>query len=250
MKIVVAGGTGLVGALITEKLRAAGHDVVPASRRNGVNLYTAEGLPEALAGAQVVVDASNSHYTDYQGALDFFETETLNLLTLGAASGVQHHVVLSIVGAETLAAAGGRYFQAKAQQERLVAESGVPYSIVRSTQFFEFVRAIADSATQAHVTRVADALVQPIAAVDTATAVANTATGAPLQRMIEVAGPDQFRLGDLVALDLRWSRDPREVHTDAGGEYFGASVQPHDLLPAADAELYWSHFTDWLNGRA
>ncbi|WP_434316004.1 SDR family oxidoreductase [Leifsonia sp. P73] len=250
MKVVVAGGTGLVGAKVAEKLRAAGHDVVSASRRTGVNLYTGQGLQEALEGAHVVVDASNSLYTDYAGALDFFETETLNLLTLGATSGIRHHVVLSVVGTERLARAGGLYFQAKGAQERLVVESGVPYSIVRSTQFFEFVRAVADSATQAQVTRVAEALVQPIAAADAAAAVADVAAGAPLLGMIEVAGPDQFRLGDLVSLDLRWSHDPREVQADAQSEYFGSRPQPHDLLPSADARLYWSHFTDWLDRRS
>ncbi|MGO4594995.1 SDR family oxidoreductase [Leifsonia sp. 2TAF2] len=249
MKIVVAGGTGLVGAAVVDKLRAAGHDAVAASRRTGVNLYTADGLADALEGAQVVVDASNSRYTDYPGALDFFETATLNLLTLGAAAGVRHHVVLSVVGSEKLASSGGLYFQAKAEQERLVAESGMPYSIVHSTQFFEFVRAIADSASDAHVARVAEALVQPIAAEDAASAVVETATGAPTQRVVEVAGPDQFRLGDLVELELRWAHDPREVRADTEGEYFGARLGAHDLLPSPDATLYWSHFTDWLDRR-
>ncbi|NYD76046.1 SDR family oxidoreductase [Leifsonia soli] len=249
MRIVVAGGTGVVGTKVAEKLRLAGHDVVAASRRTGVNLYTRDGLQEALEGAQVVVDCCNSVYTDYAGALDFFETETLNLLTLGAAAGVRHHVVLSLVGTDKLGQANGSYFEAKAAQERLVAESGVPYSIIRSTQFFEFVRAIADSATEAQVTRVAEALVQPIAAADAADAVARTATGDPLMSAIEVAGPDQFRLGDLVSLELRWSRDPREVVAHAEGEYFGSRLQPHDLLPVADARLYWSHFTDWLDQR-
>ncbi|GAA4150083.1 hypothetical protein GCM10023068_28240 [Leifsonia shinshuensis] len=154
-----------------------------------------------------------------------------------------------MVGTDRLARAGGRYFQAKAQQERLVTESGVPHSIVRSTQFFEFVRAIADSATRAQVTRVAEALVQPIAAADTAAAVADAATQAPRQGMIEVAGPDEFRLGDLVELELRWSRDPREVRAEAEREYFGTPLQPRDLLPSTDARLYWSHFTDWLDRR-
>lgn len=249
MKIVVAGGTGRVGAAIVAKLKAAGHDATAAARRTGVNLYTADGLPEALDGADVVVDASNTPYTDYQGALDFFETATLNLLTLGAASGVRHHVVLSVVGTEKLARAGGLYFQAKAQQEQLVAESGTPYSIVHSTQFFEFVRAIADSATDAHVARVAEALVQPISADDAASAVAGAATGEPLHRVIEVAGPDQFRLGDLVELELRWAHDPREVRAEAQGEYFGTRLDAHDLLPSADATLYWTHFTDWLDRR-
>lgn len=250
MKIVVAGGTGLIGTKVTETLTAAGHDVVPAARRTGVNLYTADGLEEALDGAGVVVDASNLPYTDYEGAVDFFETATLNLLTLGAAAGVRHHVVLSVVGADRLARAGGRYFQAKEQQERLVVESGTPYSIVRSTQFFEFVRAIADSATEAHVARMAEALVQPIAAADAASAVASVALGGPTGQLIEIAGPDQFRLGDLVSLELRWSHDAREVRSDAQGEYFGARLDDHDLLPSADAVLHWTHFTDWLDGRA
>ncbi|MFF1574650.1 SDR family oxidoreductase [Leifsonia sp. NPDC058292] len=248
MKVVVAGGTGLIGTKVVDRLRMSGHDVVVASRKTGVNLYTSEGLEGALDEAEAVVDVSNSPYADYEGALDFFETATLNLLTFGAAAGVRHHVVLSVVGTDRLARAGGRYFQAKAQQERLVTDSGIPFSIVHSTQFFEFARAIADSATEAGVARVVDALVQPIAADDVATAVVGAVLATPTMRTGEIAGPDQFRLGDLVSRQLLWSHDAREVAPDAQGDYFGAKLADHDLLPGLDAAVFRTHFTDWLAG--
>src|SRR3954451_14591395 len=211
MRIVVIGGTGLIGTRVVEQLRSTGHDAIAASRATGVNSYTTVGLPEVLEGADVVVDVSNSPYTDYDGAIDFFETSTLNLLSFGHSAGVRHHLALSVVGTERLATEEGKYFLAKAQQEALIRNSGMSYSILHGTQFFEFLRSIGDFATQSGRIPLPHAFVQPIAADDIASAVAAAAVTAPTNAVVEHAGPEVFRLDELIEQELRIRRDPREV---------------------------------------
>ncbi|BDZ46394.1 SDR family oxidoreductase [Naasia aerilata] len=246
MKIVVVGGTGLIGSRVVSLLQRAGHSAVAAARATGVNSYTADGLPEALDGAEVVVDVSTSPYTDYDGALDFFETSTLNLLTYGRAAGVGHHVALSVVGTDRLAAAKGRYFLAKARQEELLREATLPYSIVHTTQFFEFLVSIADSVTDGGRVRPARARIQPIAADDVADAVMAAALGEPTLATAEHAGPDVFDLDQLLAAELDLRGDPREVVADPLGDYFGARLEEDDLLPGPDAVIAPSRFADWV----
>jgi len=246
MKIVVIGGTGLIGTRVVQQLRASGQDAIAASRATGVNSYTTVGLPEVLEGAEVVVDVSNSPYTDYDGAIDFFETSTLNLLSFGHSAGVRHHLALSVVGTQRLAAAEGKYFLAKAQQEALIRNSGMPHSILHGTQFFEFVRSIADFATENGRLRLPTAWVQPIAADDIAAAVADAAVSAPTNALVEYAGPEIYRLDELVEQELRIRRDPREVEADPLGRYFGAKLADNDLLPGAGAILAPTRFEDWL----
>ncbi len=250
MRIVVVGGTGLIGARLVPLLAGLGHDTVAAARATGVNSFTGEGLAEALDGAEVVVDVSNSSYTDELGALEFFETSTLNLLTYGAAAGIGHHVALSVVGTERLAATEGGYFRAKAAQEQLIRESGRPYSIVHSTQFFEFLTSIADAATHAGRVRVSEALVQPIAADDTARAVAEVALGAPLYSVREFAGPDEARLEDIVRSALAAQADPRQVAADPLATYFGNRLDERELLPGDDVTVMPTRFADWVRGAA
>jgi len=245
MKIAVVGGTGLIGTRLVATLEDQGHDVVVASRATGVNSYTGERLAEALAGVETVVDVSNSGYLDEAGARDFFYGSTLNLLTFGAAAGVAHHVALSVVGTDRLAASEGGYFAAKLAQEKLIAASSLPYSIVHATQFFEFITSIADAATSAGVVAVARALIQPMAADDVAAAVARVAVGAPIGGMVEFAGPEQFRLDDLVRRGIR--SDPREVVADPLARYFGARLGERELLPSASATLTSTRLTDWLS---
>jgi uncharacterized protein YbjT (DUF2867 family) len=246
MRIVVIGGTGLIGTRVVRQLRSTGHDAIAASRATGVNSYTTVGLPEALEGAEVVIDVSNSPYTDYDGAIDFFETSTLNLLSFGHSAGVRHHVALSVVGTERLAAGEGKYFLAKAQQEALIRNSGMPYSIVHGTQFFEFLKSIADFATEGGRIPLAHAFVQPIAADDIANAVADAAVTSPTNAMVEHAGPEVFRLDELIEQELRIRRDPREVDVDPLGRYFGAQLAENDLLPGAGAILAPTRFEDWI----
>ena len=244
MKIAVVGGTGLIGTRLVATLEGQAHDVVVASRATGVNSYTGEGLAEALEGVETVVDVSNSGYLDEAGALDFFYGSTLNLLTFGAAAGVSHYVGLSVVGTDRLAASEGGYFAAKLAQEKLITASGLSYSIVHATQFFEFITSIADAATSGGVVSVAHALIQPMAADDVAAAVAQVAVGAPVGGMVEFAGPEQFRLEDLVRRGIR--SDPREVVADPLARYFGARLSERDLLPSPAATLTPTHFADWL----
>jgi len=245
MRITVIGGTGLIGTRLVRSLRDSGHDVVAAARATGVNSYTGEGLEQALAGVDVVVDVSNSSYTDEEGALDFFSTSTLNLLSYGEAAGVGHHVALSVVGTDRLAQAEGGYFIAKQQQERLISASGRPYSLVHATQFFEFIRSITDHAMREGAAHIADVLVQPMAADDVASAVARAALAAPLHGMVEFGGPEVFSLAELAAVDLRSRQDEREVVPDPLGTYFGARLGRRDLLPEATATIVPTRYHDW-----
>ena len=246
MRIVVVGGTGLIGTKVVERLAGAGHDVIAASRATGVNSYTGEGLEAALEGAETVVDLSNSSYTDQEGALEFFYTSTLNLLTYGRAVGVRHHVALSVVGTDRLAQTERGYFFAKDAQETLVRRSGLPYSLVHATQFFEFVRSIGDAAARNNLIRLAGASVQPIAADDVAAAVTQTALGEPTLTTREFAGPEVFAMTDLVQLELRSRNDTRQVIADPLARYFGNSLMIDELLPGADAFHFTTRFEDWL----
>jgi uncharacterized protein YbjT (DUF2867 family) len=244
MKIVIIGGTGLIGSRVVARLREEGHDAVPASPASGVNTLTGEGLPAALEGAAAVVDVSNSPSVDDASALHFFQTSTRNLLQAEAAASIGHHIALSVVGTDRLAESG--YLRAKMVQERLIERSLIPYSIVHATQFFEYVEAIADGATDGDTVRLAPVLVQPIAADDVARAVASVAVSPPLNGIVEVAGPEQFRLDDLVRRKLSVRGDPRVVVADPRARYFGASLSEGILLPGADAALGEIRFVDWL----
>ena len=248
MKIVVIGGTGLIGSKVITKLTEHGHEAVSASPNSGVNTLTGEGLAEVLVGADVVIDVSNSPSFEENAVLDFFTTSTTNLLAAEEAAGVSHHVALSVVGTDRLPDSG--YFRAKVAQENLIKASGLPYSIVHATQFFEFVKNIADAATDGTTVRLSHALIQPIAADDVATAVARTAVGSPLQGTLEVAGPAQLGLDELVCTGLALRGDPREVVVDANAPYFGAVLAERTLVPDADATVFSTTFEEWLGGQA
>jgi uncharacterized protein YbjT (DUF2867 family) len=249
MKIVVIGGSGLIGSQVVAKLSEHGHEAVAASPNTGVNAVTGEGLADVLAGAQVVVDVSNSPSWEDAAVLEFFETSTRNLLAAEAAAGVGHHVALSVVGTERMQASG--YFRAKLSQERLIAASSAPYSIVRATQFFEFVKSIADTATDGDDVRLASALFQPIAAADVAAAVGKVAVGDPVNGIVEVAGPEQFRLDELVRVALQARNDHRRVVTDPSAPYYGwVHLEERTLVPEEDARLGTVRFTDWLQQTA
>ena len=244
MKIVVIGGSGLIGSKLVSKLSASGHEVVAASPSSGVNAVTGEGLAEALKSAAVVVDVTNPPSFEDAVALKFFETSTRNLLTYEAAAGVRHHVVLSVVGMERLPEYG--YFRAKIVQEKLIQGSSIPYSIIRATQFFEFIGRIADEATRGDTVRTSSALIQPMAADDVASLLAGIAVNTPLQGTVEIAGPDQFHLDDLIRRDLAARNDPRTVESDPHALYFGGELSEKTLVPADDAQLAETHFEDWL----
>ena len=244
MKIVVIGGSGLIGSKLVKKLREHGHEAVAASPDSGVNTLTGEGLAAALTGASVVVDVSNSPSFEDAAVLKFFETSTRNLLTYGAAAGVGHHVALSVVGTDRLFESG--YFRAKIAQETLIRDSSIPYSIVHATQFFEFVKSIAAAATDGNRVRLAPVFIQPMAADDVARAVAKVAVGKPVNGTVEVAGPERFRLDELIRQGLRALNDPREVVADPRARYFGAELTERTLVPNDDAQLGKTHFEDWL----
>jgi uncharacterized protein YbjT (DUF2867 family) len=244
MKIVVIGGTGLIGRKLVVKLREHGHDAVPASPDSGVNTLTGEGLAEVLEDAQVVVDVSNSPSFADEPVMEFFRTSTGNLLNAEEKAGVGHHVALSVVGTERLTASG--YFRAKLVQEKLIKDCGRPYSIVHATQFFEFAGAIADEATHGDTVRLSDALIQPMASGDVAAAVARAAVGAPLNSTVEVGGPEQFGLDDLVRKAFAYRGDARRVVTDRGARYFGVLLEKDTLVPGPGAQLAATRFEDWL----
>ena len=248
MKIVIIGGTGLIGSKLVARLREQGHEAVPASPDSGVNTLTGEGLADVLTGAAVVVDVSNSPSFEDAAVLKFFETSTANLLAAEAAAGVGHHVALSVVGSDRAPDSG--YLRAKVAQEKLIRSSPIPYSIVRATQFFEFVKRIADEATDGNTVRIAPVLFQPMAAADVAIAVCGVALGAPLNRIVEVAGPQQFRFDEFIRLGLGARQDPRVVIADPHARYFGAELSERTLVPGADARLGEIRFEDWLRRSA
>jgi len=244
MKIVVIGGTGLIGSKLVRKLREHGHEAVAASPKTGVNSVTGEGLAGALKGASAVVDVTNSPSWEDAAVLKFFETSTRNLLANEAAAGVGHHVALSVVGTDRLLESG--FFRAKLAQENLIKASSVPYSIVRATQFFEFVKQIADFSTVANQVRLPPALFQPMAADDVASALAKIATNSPVNGTVEIGGPEQFRLDELARRDLAARQDPREVISDTHARYVGIAVSERALIPGDNAQLGKAHFEDWL----
>jgi uncharacterized protein YbjT (DUF2867 family) len=244
MKIVVIGGTGLIGSKLVKKLGEHGQEVVAAAPRSGVNSVTGEGLAGALKGASVVVDVTNAPSWEDTAVLKFFETSTRNLLAYGAAAGVGYYVALSVVGTERLLESG--YFRAKLAQENLIKASSIPYSIVRATQFFEFVKQIADYSTEGNKVRLPPALIQPMAADDVASVLGRIATSSPVNGLVETAGPEQFRLDELVRRDLAAFDDPREVISDPHGRYYGIQVSERSLVPDKDARLGETRFEDWL----
>ena len=248
MKIVIIGGSGLIGSKLTNVLRTSGIEVLAASPSSGVNTVTGEGLAEALKGASVVIDVSNSPSFKDAVALKFFETSTRNLLIYEASAGVRHHVALSVVGIERLPEYG--YFRAKIVQEKLIKGSPIPYSIIRATQFFEFIGAVADEATTGNTARLSSALIQPIAADDVASLVAAIAVDTPLHGTVEIAGPDQFHLDDLVRRDLAARHDSREVISDPHALYFGGELSERTLVPNADARLGEVRYEDWFDQAA
>ncbi|MCM3873304.1 MAG: Rieske 2Fe-2S domain-containing protein [Pyrinomonadaceae bacterium] len=248
MKIVVIGGSGLIGSKLIVKLREHGHQAVSASPASGVNTLTGEGLAEVLEGAAVVVDVSNSPSFADAAVMEFFKTSTGNLLTYEAAAGVGHHVALSVVGCDHLPDSG--YLRAKVAQEKLIKESSIPYSIVRATQFFEFVNRIADSATDGNTVRLPPVRFQPLAADDVASAVARVAMGSPLNGIVEIAGPEQFRFDELIHLGLSVRKDPREVVADPHARYFGTELSERSLVPGDNAVLGETRFEDWLSRSA
>ena len=244
MKIVVIGGSGLIGKKLVARLRGQGHETVAAAPSSGVNAVTGEGLAEALAGASAVVDVSNSPAWGDAEVLAFFRTSTENLLAEEAKAGVGHHVALSIVGVQRQPDVG--YFRAKLAQEALIRESPVPYSIVQATQFFEFVKGIADASTIGDVVRVPAALIQPIAADDVAAALERVVLGAPLNGTVEVGGPEAFSFEALLRQSLAAGNDLREVVTDPEGRYFGGLLGERALIPGDGGQLSQTRFADWL----
>ena len=247
MKIVIIGGTGLIGTKVVNNLRARGHGVVAASPSLGVNTFTGEGLAEALKGAQVVVDLANAPQWDDKAVLEFFETAGRNLLAAETTAGVRHHIALSIVGADRLPASG--YLRAKVAQENLIKASKVPFTIVRSTQFFEFVKGIAQSATEGQTVRLSPGMMQPIAADDVAAAVSDVAVAEPLNGTIEIAGPEPIRMDEFVRRFLSATRDPRKVITDVHARYFGTELNDQSLVPGPGDKprLGPTRLDEWLS---
>lgn len=245
MRIVVIGGTGLIGAKLVHQLTEHGHDAVAAAPSTGIDTITEKGLAAILTGTDVVVDVSNSPALDGAAALQFFETSTRNLLVAEHHAGVGHHVALSVVNTAELAPHSG-YFRAKLVQENLISASGVPFTTVQATQFFEFVKVLAAAATVGATVRLAPVLIQPMAANDVAEALAISAVNAPLNRVIEVGGPRQYRLDELARTALTARGDHRTVIADPGARYWGARLQERTLIPGADAVLFDTHFEGWL----
>jgi uncharacterized protein YbjT (DUF2867 family) len=244
MKIVVIGGTGLIGSKLVEELRRAGHEPLAAAPDTGVNTITGDGLAEALEGALVLVDVSNAPVMDDDGVLDFFQTSTRNLLVAEAGAGVTHHVVLSIVGADRLPESG--YLRAKVAQEEEVKAGMVPYTIVRASQFFEFIGRLADSSSTGEAIHLAPVFVQPESADDVAATLADVAVNEPVNGIVELAGPEQFRLDELARRVLRANEDERLVEADVHARYFGAELDEHSLTPAGNARIAPTRFEDWL----
>ena len=244
MKITVIGGTGLIGTKLVNNLKQQGHEVLAASPSKGVNSVTGEGLAAALAGAQVVVDVSNAPSWEDDAVLEFFEKSTRNLLTQAAAAGVRHYVALSVVGTERLLASG--YFRAKMAQEKLIQASSIPYTIVRATQFSDFVGGIANSATDGQTVRLPSALLQPIVSDDVAAELAKVVGAAPLNCLVDIAGPEAFPLDEVVRKFLKATQDTRTVITDERAGYFGIPLQPRSLVPDGNARLGATHFETWL----
>lgn len=247
MRIVVIGGTGLIGSKVVAKLTELGHDAVGVSPRTGVDTISGEGVAAALSGAQVVVDVTNSPSFADDDVLQFFTTSTRNLLAAEREQGVGHHVALSVVGAGGVADSG--YMRAKVAQERLIADSGVPYTIVRATQFYEFVEAIAGSAADGDTVRLPHAAMQPIAAEDVATGVTRGAVGEPVNGAVEIAGPEKIGMDDFVRTGLAAKGDPREVITDPAAPYFGAVIDDRSIVPTGPATLFETTFADWLSAQ-
>jgi uncharacterized protein YbjT (DUF2867 family) len=245
MKIVVIGGTGLIGTRVVNNLRHRGQEVVAASPKSGVNTFTGDGLAEALTGAQVVVDVANAPSWEDKAVLEFFQTAGRNLLAADKAADVQHHVALSIAGADRLPASG--YLRAKVAQENLIKASGIPFTIVRSTQFFEFAKGIVESATEGQTVRLSPALMQPIAADDVAAALAGLALSEPSNDIIEIAGPEPIRMDELARRFLSATRDPRKVITDVHALYFGTDLTDQSLTPGKSARLGPTRFEEWLS---
>jgi uncharacterized protein YbjT (DUF2867 family) len=243
MKIVVIGGTGLIGSKVVEKLTQKGHEAIAAAPNTGVNTITGEGLKEAMAGAQVVIDLANSPSFEDKAVLEFFETAGRNLLAAETAAGVRHHVALSIVGIDR---SDNGYFRAKVAQEKLIKTSGIPYTIIRSTQFLEFLRAIADSSADGNTVRISPGLFQPIAAEDVAATVADVALAAPRNGVVEIAGPERAPFNEIVARYLKAVPDPRVVVSDPEARYYGGRVEERSLVPLGEARLGRIAFDEWL----
>jgi uncharacterized protein YbjT (DUF2867 family) len=243
MKIVVIGGTGLIGSKTVAILRQGSHEVVAASPKNGINTITGEGLKEAMAGAQVVIDLANSPSFEDKAVMEFFETSGRNLLAAEAAAGVRHHVALSIVGTDR---SDNGYFRAKVAQEKLIEASGIPYTIVRATQFLEFLRTIADSSANGNMIRLSPGLFQPIAADDVAAIVADVALAAPRSGIVEIAGPERAPFNQIIARYLKAVGDPREVVSDPEARYWGGRVEERSLVPLGEARLGRIGFDEWL----
>jgi len=243
MKIVVIGGTGLIGSKVVAKLKQKGHELIAAAPNTGVNTITGEGLKEALAGAQVVIDLANSPSFEDNAVLKFFQTSGRNLLAAEAAAGVRHHVALSIVGTDR---SDNGYFRAKVAQEKLIKASGIPYTIIRSTQFLEFLRAIAASSTDGTRVRLSPGLFQPIAADDVGAIVAEVALAAPRSGIIEIAGPERAPFNEIVARYLKAVGDPHEVVSDPEARYYGGRVEEHSLVPLGEARLGRIGLDEWL----
>lgn len=244
MKIVVIGGTGLIGSKLVNKLREDGHEAIAAAPNTGVNTITGQGLAEALKGTSVVVDVSNSPSWDDAEVLKFFETSTRNILTNEAAAGVRHHVALSVVGTDRMSESG--YMRAKIAQEKLIQESSIPYSIVHATQFFEFLKGLADISMVDGKVHLPPVLFQPMAAADVASGLAEVAVGSPINGMVEIAGPEPFRVDELVRRRLVSLKDAREVVADSNARYGGARVSERTLLPSQNARLAETRFETWL----